>query len=176
MAAATAAAEQVPESNNKVVQALEDSAEKGANSPEEEEEEPSLNITYAEIFKSFLVLGWTAFGGPAAHVALFQKRFVGAGKWMTEAIYAELLALGQCLPGPTSTQVSFALGVTQRGVSGGLMSGLLFQYPGAVAMTLLGLLAKGTLKANSSELVVGATAGLAAAGVALVASRDVAVR
>ncbi|XRA99064.1 chromate ion transporter [Pycnococcus provasolii] len=175
MAATTAAAEQVPESNNKVVQALEDSAEKGANSPEEEEEEPSQNITYAEIFKSFLVLGWTAFGGPAAHVALFQKRFVGAGKWMTEAIYAELLALGQCLPGPTSTQVSFALGVTQRGVSGGLMSGLLFQYPGAVAMTLLGLLAKGTLKANSSELVVGATAGLAAAGVALVASAALAL-
>ena len=46
-------------------------------------------------------------------------------KWISEAVFLELLALSQCLPGPTSTQVSFALGVVQKGVTGGLLSGVL---------------------------------------------------
>lgn len=48
----------------------------------------------------------TAFGGPAAHVALFQKDIVEKERWMTPEVFTELLALGQCLPGPTSTQVT----------------------------------------------------------------------
>ena len=47
----------------------------------------------------------------------------------------------QCLPGPSSTQMSFALGATQKGVLGGLLSGILFQYPGFCMMTVLGLTA-----------------------------------
>ena len=50
-----------------------------------------------------------AFGGPAAHVALFQKDIVEKERWMTPEVFTELLALGQCLPGPTSTQVTFPL-------------------------------------------------------------------
>ena len=42
---------------------------------------------------------------------------------MSASVYLELLALSQCLPGPTSTQVSFALGVVQKGVLGGLLTG-----------------------------------------------------
>ena len=45
--------------------------------------------------------------------------------WITSTVFLELLALSQCLPGPTSTQVSFALGVVQKGVSGGLLTGRL---------------------------------------------------
>ena len=43
---------------------------------------------------------------------------------MSASVYLELLALSQCLPGPTSTQVSFALGVVQKGVLGGLLTGI----------------------------------------------------
>lgn len=50
----------------------------------------------------------------------------------------QLLALGQCMPGPTSTQISFALGVTKKGIPGGLLSGILFQYPGLLMMSLIG--------------------------------------
>ena len=57
---------------------------------------------------------------------------------MTRGVFSELLALGQCMPGPTSTQMSFAIGTTQRGVMGGLTSGGLFQYPGLILMTLAG--------------------------------------
>ena len=70
------------------------------------------------------------------------------------------------MPGPTSTQVSFALGVTQRGVLGGLLSGGLFQYPGLILMTL----AAGAAEAltDPSKFLKGLVSGLSVAGVALV--------
>eukprot|EP00879_Flechtneria_rotunda_P029774 GHRR01032222.1.p1 GENE.GHRR01032222.1~~GHRR01032222.1.p1 ORF type:complete len:108 (+),score=36.75 GHRR01032222.1:152-475(+) len=40
---------------------------------EEEQEEQYVNVTYADIAKQFSLLGWTAFGGPAAHIGLFQR-------------------------------------------------------------------------------------------------------
>lgn len=57
---------------------------------------------------------------------------------MSPQVFAELFALGSCLPGPTSTQVSFAIGAVKRGLGGGLLSGILFQYPGAFIMCGLG--------------------------------------
>ncbi len=44
-------------------------------------------------------------------------------KWLTPALFLELLALCQLMPGPTSTQMSFVIGITQQGVTGGLLSG-----------------------------------------------------
>lgn len=43
--------------------------------------------------------GWTAFGGPAAHIAMFQKLFVDKLRWCTYMVFTELLMLGQCMPG-----------------------------------------------------------------------------
>jgi chromate transport protein ChrA len=57
---------------------------------------------------------------------------------MSDGVFVELLALGSCMPGPTSTQMSFALGVVQKGISGGLLSGILFQYPGLILMSIVG--------------------------------------
>jgi chromate transport protein ChrA len=57
---------------------------------------------------------------------------------MSDGVFVELLALGTCMPGPTSTQMSFAIGVVQKGISGGLLSGLLFQYPGLLMMSFVG--------------------------------------
>jgi chromate transporter len=129
--------------------------------------------TYGEIASAFGLMGWTAFGGPAAHIGLFNKTFVGERAtrrpWMTQGVFSELLALGQCMPGPTSTQMSFAMGTTQRGALGGLLSGALFQYPGLVLMTLGGAGAAEVL-VNPSPTLRGFTAGLSAAGVALIVS------
>jgi len=44
-------------------------------------------------------------------------------KWLTPTLFLELLALCQLMPGPTSTQMSFVIGITQQGVTGGLLSG-----------------------------------------------------
>ena len=49
---------------------------------------------------------------------LIPQRLVQKKRWMSEQLYLELFALGGCLPGPTSTQVSFALGTVKKGVLG----------------------------------------------------------
>ena len=92
-----------------------------------------------EIACAFAPLGWTAFGGPAAHVAPVPRNLRrAAAAWLTHGAFAELLALGQCLPGPTSTQMSFAIGIARGGVAGGVLSGALFQHPGLLMMALAG--------------------------------------
>lgn len=125
--------------------------------------------SWGSFLNQFLWLGWTAFGGPAAHIGFFQKLFVERSKWLSTGVFVELLALGQCLPGPTSTQMAFAIGVSQKGVLGGLASGFLFLYPGLLLMSAVGLGAANFLK-NPSPAERAVVAGLAVTGVALVAS------
>jgi len=127
--------------------------------------------TYREIVASFALIGWTSFGGPAAHVGLFNKMFVKdtPNPWMTQATFAELLALAQCLPGGMSTQMSFAIGITRKGALGGVLSGTLFQFPGLLFMSLAGAGAAEVL-VNPKPAVEGLTAGLSAAGLALIIS------
>eukprot|EP00775_Hariotina_reticulata_P008009 gene8009-8207_t len=134
-----------------------------------QDEQQFADVSYLDITKQFFILGWTAFGGPAAHIGLFQKRFVDSLKWMSASVYGELFALGQCMPGPTSTQVSFAIGTVKKGVRGGLLSGALFQYPGAFIMTAVGVLAAEKLSKDNPWLNAVAS-GVGAVGVALVAS------
>ena len=130
--------------------------------------------SWKELVRYWFILGWTAFGGPAAHVAMFQKLFVDKLKWCTYLVFTELLMLGQCIPGPTSTQMGFALGVLKKGLSGGLVSGVLFQGPGFLILSILGWAAAKVLEKDIAWLN-GLVAGLAAAGIALVASASVAL-
>lgn len=135
-----------------------------------------VDVGYADIARNFVLLGWTAFGGPAAHVGLFQRLFVEEMGWMSADVFTELFAVCQCMPGPSSTQMSFAIGTTKKGILGGLLSGVLFQYPGAIVMTCLGLTVHewaSTEMINSQEWLAGMVGGLNASGVALVASAAV---
>ena len=125
--------------------------------------------TWKELIRHWFILGWTAFGGPAAHIGMFQKLFVDRLKWCTYLVFTELLMLGQCMPGPTSTQMGFALGVLKKGLSGGLVSGALFQGPGLLILSILGWAAAKVLE-RDIEWLNSVVAGLAAAGIALVAS------
>jgi len=132
-----------------------------------------VDVGFGGIFRNFALLGWTAFGGPAAHIGFFQKQFVEQMRWMSAAVFAELLALCQCLPGPSSTQMSFAIGTFKRGVLGGLLSGVLFQYPGLIILTILGYYADDWAGADVLAKypgLAGFVSGLSAAGVALVAT------
>ena len=63
----------------------------------------------------WFILGWTAFGGPAAHVGMFHKLFVEKLRWCSNLVFTELFMLGQCMPGPTSTQMGFAQGILKKG-------------------------------------------------------------
>lgn len=86
-----------------------------------------------EVFSVFLKLGVTSFGGPVAHLGYFRDEFVKRRRWMSEADYADLIALCQFLPGATSSQVGFSLGVLRSGgLWGGCAAWLGFTLPSVV--------------------------------------------
>ncbi|KNC68389.1 chromate efflux transporter [Pseudoalteromonas ardens] len=93
------------------------------------------------IFKTFFLLGWISFGGPAAHIGYFRQTFVEKRKWLDDADYAQLVALSQFLPGPGSSQVGFALGYKRGGLSGGCAAFIGFTLPSVIIMVLLALMA-----------------------------------
>ena len=89
----------------------------------------------------FLRLGLTSFGGPVAHLAYFREAFVTRRRWLDERSYLDLVSLCQFLPGPASSQVGFAIGLSRRGLAGGLVAWLGFTLPSALALTALALAA-----------------------------------
>lgn len=95
----------------------------------------------ATVAKQFLVLGCTAFGGPPVHIGMYRESFVQRQGWMSEDRFAELFAMANCLPGPSSTQVAFAIGITQQGTIGGLLAGFCFILPSFIFLLILGFVA-----------------------------------
>jgi chromate transporter len=79
-------------------------------------------------------LGLTSFGGPIAHLGYFREEYVARRKWLDETAYVDLVALCQFLPGPASSQVGIAIGITRAGLLGGLAAWLGFTLPSAAAL------------------------------------------
>src|SRR6185503_9320100 len=79
-------------------------------------------------------LGLTSFGGPIAHLGYFHEEYVKRRKWIDEQSYADLVALCQSLPGPTSSMVGTAIGFTRAGLAGGLAHWFGFTLPSALAL------------------------------------------
>ena len=92
--------------------------------------------SFVEVLLVFLRLGLTSFGGPVAHLGYFRQEIVARRKWLSEAAYADLVALCQFLPGPASSQVGIALGIRRAGLPGGLAAWLGFTTPSAVGLML----------------------------------------
>jgi chromate transporter len=92
--------------------------------------------TVLEPFLVFLRLGLTSFGGPIAHLGYFRQEFVERRKWLTEQTFADLLALCNFLPGPTSSQVSYSIGMTRGGIPGAISAWSAFTLPSAIIMLL----------------------------------------
>src|SRR5215813_2021470 len=81
-------------------------------------------------------LGLTSFGGPVAHLGYFREEYVRRRGWITEDAFADLVALCQFLPGPTSSQVGVAIGILRAGLSGAIASWLGFTLPSAIALVV----------------------------------------
>lgn len=92
-----------------------------------------------EVALAFLKLGLTSFGGPVAHLGYFRSEFVERRRWLSDADYADLVALCQFLPGPASSQVGMALGMLRAGWLGALLAWLAFTLPSAILLVLLAL-------------------------------------
>src|SRR5438067_9306986 len=118
-----------------------------------------------EVFLAFLRLGCTSFGGPIAHLGYFREELVARRKWLDDKAYADLVALCNFLPGPASSQVGIALGISRAGLAGGIAAWLGFTLPSAIALLLFayGISASGTSAAS------GGLHGLKLAAVAVVA-------
>jgi chromate transporter len=86
------------------------------------------------IFLIFLRLGLSSFGGPVAHLGYFRTEFVERRRWLGDRDFADLVALCQFLPGPTSSQVGFAIGMMQGGMAGAGLAWLGFTLPSAALM------------------------------------------
>lgn len=91
------------------------------------------------VFLIFLRLGLTSFGGPIAHLGYFRDEFVTRRQWLTERSYADLVALCQFLPGPASSQVGIAIGLSRSGYAGALAAWAGFTLPSAIALILFAL-------------------------------------
>jgi chromate transporter len=87
-----------------------------------------------EVLRAFGALGLSSFGGPIAHLGYFREEFVVRRRWLSEAAYADLVALCQFLPGPASSQVGFAIGLARAGYAGALAAWLGFTLPSAAAL------------------------------------------
>ena len=92
------------------------------------------------IFLHFLKLGCLSFGGPAAHLVFFHRHFVQQLRWLSDAEYAQLVALAQLLPGPTSSQVGIAIGYQLQGYRGACAAWLGFTLPSMLLMACFAVL------------------------------------
>lgn len=94
-------------------------------------------FSFVSILLIFLRLGLTSFGGPVAHLGYFREEFVNRRRWLSEQHYADLVALCQFLPGPASSQVGLALGLSRGGFKGALAAWCGFTLPSALVLILV---------------------------------------
>jgi chromate transporter len=90
----------------------------------------------AEVFRLFLRLGFTAFGGPIAHIALMRDECVVRRQWISEPEFADLLGATNLIPGPNSTEMAMHLGKLRAGWPGLWVAGACFIVPAALIVSV----------------------------------------
>lgn len=101
---------------------------------------PRERVSLPELAWVFLRLGTVAFGGPAAHIALFREEVVIRRKWLSEAEFLDLLGAVNLIPGPNSTEMVIHLGHRRAGWRGLVLAGLCFILPAALISGILAFL------------------------------------
>ncbi len=127
---------------------------------------PTRPGSIGPLFWIFLKLGLTSFGGPTAHIAYYREAFVVKRDWLSEQALADLLAVAQLLPGPTSSQISISIGAMRAGPVGAVAAWLAFSLPSAVLMVAFAF----GLGAFEDPAASGWLAGLKLAALAVVAN------
>ncbi len=91
-----------------------------------------------ELMALFLRLGATAFGGPAAHIAMMRDEVVGRRRWLTDARFLDLLGATNLIPGPNSTEMAIHIGWLRRRWAGLVVAGVSFIVPAMLITGALG--------------------------------------
>lgn len=100
----------------------------------------SRSLRLKEVAALFLRLGSTAFGGPAAHVALMEDEVVKRRQWLTANEFADLVGASNLIPGPNSTELAIHIGLRRAGWAGLIVAGACFILPATCIVTLLAIL------------------------------------
>jgi chromate transporter len=87
------------------------------------------SVRLKQIALSFLRLGTTAFGGPAAHIAMMEEEFVRRRAWVSYAEFLDMLGASNLVPGPSSTEMAIHIGHQRAGWKGLVMAGVCFIVP-----------------------------------------------
>jgi chromate transporter len=99
---------------------------------EESPGQPSRQHALSEVALLFLRLGFTAFGGPAAHIAMMEDEVVRRRQWLPREEFIDLLGATNLIPGPNSTELAIHLGHRRAGWPGLLVAGSCFILPAAL--------------------------------------------
>ena len=94
-------------------------------------------ISLIELAKTFLKIGILSFGGPYAHISLFEDELINNKKLISTQSFEKGIGLCQILPGPISTQLAIYIGLKINGYLGGLVSGISFIIPGFISVLAL---------------------------------------
>jgi chromate transporter len=91
----------------------------------------------AEVAQVALRLGFTAFGGPAAHIAMLREEVVTRRRWLSDEYFLDLIGATNLIPGPNSTEMVIHVGYLRAGWRGLIVGGALFILPAAVMVLAL---------------------------------------
>ena len=95
------------------------------------------NVTLTDLARLFLRLGITAFGGPAAHIAMMRHEVVERRHWLTDKEFLDLLAATNLIPGPNSTEMAIHLGYKHAGKAGLIVAGTCFIVPSSLIVAAI---------------------------------------
>lgn len=121
---------------------------------------------YFGIFWRFLFLGCTSFGGPMAHFGYFKNMFVDRLKWLSGDEYVRIVTLSQFLPGPSSSQTGFCIGLRKGGLMGACLAFIGFTFPSFLILYFLATL---HIFGTENKLIFGIISGLKLFAVVVVA-------
>ncbi len=91
----------------------------------------------SDVIRLFLRLGFTAFGGPAAHIAMMRDEVVRRRQWLTDQEFLDLVGATNLIPGPNSTEMAIHVGYRQAGRAGLIAAGAAFILPAMLIVLFL---------------------------------------
>jgi chromate transporter len=94
-------------------------------------------VSIHQLARFFLQLGTTAFGGPAAHIAIMEDELVRRRHWLSRETFLDLLGASNLIPGPSSSELAIHIGYLRAGWVGLLVAGSCFILPAAIIVAAL---------------------------------------
>src|SRR5262245_23229321 len=108
------------------------------NAPQENERDADDRMpSWREVFLYFLFLGFINIGGPVAQITMMFNHMVEKRRWLSRDRFVKIMAFCHMLPGPEALQLAIYIGYLKRKLWGGVLAGVTFIFPGAIAMIVL---------------------------------------